>query len=85
MMPTQEASPEELEVGNGLGVVTHGVAELDHGLAEVGQAVGVHLEFAGLHAYRYLSSSAYHLLGRCLGTRAAQLPNVINDSQCLRT
>ena len=27
--------PEELEVGDGLGVVAHGVAEVNHGLAEV--------------------------------------------------
>ena len=57
MMPTQEASPEELEVGDGLGVVTHGVAELDHGLAEVGQAAGVHLKLARLHAYTCFSSA----------------------------
>ena len=36
--------PEELEVGDRLGVVAHGVAELDHGLAEVGEAVCVHFK-----------------------------------------
>ena len=35
--------PEELEVGDGLGVVAQGVAKLDHGLAEVREAVMVHL------------------------------------------
>ena len=29
------ALPEELKVGDGLGVVAHGVAEVNHGLAEV--------------------------------------------------
>ncbi len=40
--------PEKFKVGDGLGVVAHGVAKLNHGLAEVRQAVRVDLQLAGL-------------------------------------
>lgn len=65
--------PEKLEVGDGLGVVAHGVAELDHGLAEVREAVRVHLQLAGLQRRDWMSTGSMLHMDRQLGLDAAIL------------
>lgn len=77
----ERASPEKLEVGNGFGVVAHGIAELDHGLTEVWEAVRVDFQLAGLHIVKDSQASVDHARHQVLPRPSDQPPNVINDSQ----
>ena len=66
------ASPEKLEVGNGFGVVAHGIAELNHRLTEVWEAVRVGFQLAGLHISKHLEARVEH--ARLAGAWKAQRP-----------